>query len=477
VRVDQILERAARLHGGKTALVCGDDRRTYSEIDGQSTRLARALLDAGLQRGSRVAICLDHPIETVVSLFGVLKAGGVFLIIAPHAKAEQRRCILADSGAAVAIGSGGPEALTAPPSPSRADADLAALVYTSGSTGGPKGVMLTHGNLMAAAVSICSYLELTADDVVLNVLPLAFTYGLGQVTTAFHAGATLVMERTFAYPQAIIRTMLRERVTGFPLVPTIATLLLQQDLSRCRFPYLRYITNAAAALPLDKIRRLRAAFPTTKIYSMYGLTECQRVYYLPPDQIDARPGSVGVAIPGTDAYVVDERGERAAPGVVGELIVKGPHVMAGYWNQVDASARVLRRGPDGEAVLCTGDLFRMDADGFLYFVERKDDMIKTRGEKVAPRQVEEIISRLAGVAEVAVFGVPDDLLGQAVAAVVTPAPGAVVTSERVKRHCLEHLDAFMVPKMVDVRDALPTTDTGKISRRALQALAAGKACA
>lgn len=476
MRVDQILERSARRDGGKTALVCGSDRRTYREVDDQSNRLARALVDAGLQPGDRVAICLDPPIETVVSLFGVLKAGGVFLIVAPHTRVEQRQHILSDSGAAMIISASGPERVAAP-STVLAGPDLAALVYTSGSTGGPKGVMLTHGNLLAAAASICSYLELTADDVILNVLPLAFTYGLGQVTTAFHAGATLVLERAFAYPQAIIGTMRRERITGLPLVPTIATLLLQQDLSQHRFPHLRYITNAAAALPLDKIRRLRAAFPTTKIYSMYGLTECQRVSYLPPDQIDTRPDSVGVAIPGTEAYIVDERGERVAAGVVGELVVKGPHVMAGYWNQVDATARVLRRGPEGETVLCTGDLFRMDDDGFLYFVDRKDDMIKTRGEKVAPRHVEEVISRLAGVAEVAAFGIPDDLLGQAVAAVVTPAPGAALTSERVKRHCLEHLDVFMVPKTIEVRDALPTTETGKISRRALRALAVGKACA
>jgi long-chain acyl-CoA synthetase len=308
---------------------------------------------------------------------------------------------------------------------------------------------------MSAAAAICTYLENTPADVILNVLPLAFTYGLGQITTAFHSGATVVLERSFAYPGAVIDTMLRERVTGFPLVPTIATLLLQQDLQKHRFPDLRYITSAAAALSTSKIQRLRTAFPGVKLYSMYGLTECQRVSYLPPDQIDAHPASVGIAIPGSEAFVVNEHGQRAASGTVGELVVRGPHVMKGYWNQPQATATVLRPGPSpGEMVLYTGDLFKVDEAGFLYFVSRKDDIIKTRGEKVAPRQVEEVIARLSGVAEVAV---------------VTVTQGTSLTGEGIRRYCLEHLEAFMVPKIVDVRDALPTTMTGKVSRRALQA--------
>ena len=475
MRVEQILERRAQLDGDKTAVVCGEDRRTYRRIDEQSTLFARVLANAGLRPGDRAAICLDDPIETIVSLFGVLKAGGVFVIIAAHAPFEQRQRILADSGASVLISRDGSPSLRRTRSTERASTDLATLIYTSGSTGEPKGVMLTHGNLMAAAASICSYLDLTSSDVILNALPLAFTYGLGQVTTAFNAGATLVLERSFAFPQSVIRTMLRERVTGLPLVPTMATLLLQQDLRKHRFPHLRYITNAAAALSVSKTQWLRQTFPRAALYSMYGQTECQRVSYLPPDQIDARADSVGVAIPGTEAYVVDDRGERVAAGTIGELVVKGPHVMAGYWNRPEATAKALRQDSTGATVLHTGDLFRMDGDGFLYFVERQDDMIKTRGEKVAPRQVEEVIARLEGVAEVAVYGVPDGLLGEAIAAVVTPAPGATLSGERVKRHCLEHLGVIMVPKVVEIRDVLPTTATGKISRHALQAAAAAEA--
>jgi len=239
-------------------------------------------------------------------------------------------------------------------------------------------------------------------------------------------------------------------------------------------------TSAAAALSASKIQRLRAAFSGVKLYSMYGLTECQRVSYLPPDQIDAHPTSVGIAIPGSEVFVVNEHGQRAAPGTVGELVISGPHVMKGYWNQPEATARVLRPGPaSGETLLYSGDLFKVDETGFLYFVSRKDDIIKTRGEKVAPRQVEEVISRLPGVAEVAVYGIPDEVLGEAVAAVVTLTQGTSLTGERIQRYCLEHLEAFMVPKTVDLRDSLPTTITGKVSRRALQAETAtrsGEAC-
>ena len=489
-------------------------RCSYQQLDEQANRLARTLIDAGLQPGDRVGICLENSVEAIVSIFGVLKAGGVFTVINPQTTARQLTHILADSGAAALIARGGqidslaarwplltqlktvfvvgqegtpttsrgprsasfqdavaPGSPATPPKQRHRDTDLAALVYTSGSTGGPKGVMLSHGNMTSAAAAICAYLENTPEDVILNVLPLAFTYGLGQITTAVRAGATVVLERSLAYPRAVIDTMLREHVTGLPLVPTSATLLLQQNLQAHGFPHLRYITNAAAALSTSKIQRLRAAFPGVKLYSMYGLTECQRVSYLPPDQIDARPTSVGIAIPGSEAFVVDEHGQRAAPGTVGELVVRGPHVMKGYWNQPEATAKVLRAGSDpGETMLYTGDLFTADAAGFLYFVDRKDDIIKTRGEKVAPRQVEEVISRLPEVAEVAVYGVPDDVLGEAVAAVVTLTQGASLTRERIQRYCLEHLEAFMVPKIVDLRDAMPTTMTGKVSRRALRTI-------
>jgi acyl-CoA synthetase (AMP-forming)/AMP-acid ligase II len=359
----------------------------------------------------------------------------------------------------------------APPANRGTDLDLAMLVYTSGSTGFPKGVMMTHANVVAAATSITTYLENTADDVILNVLPISFDYGLYQVLMAAKLGATLVLEQSFAFPQAIFARMTAERVTGLPLVPTMAAIILQmRDLEPGAFPHLRYITNTAAALPPAHIARLQELFPTARLYSMYGLTECKRCTYLPPAELARRPGSVGIAIPGTEAYVVDEHGARVPPGVTGELVIRGPHVMQGYWEDPAATARALRPGPhDKEKVLHTGDLFRTDADGFLYFVGRKDDIIKTRGEKVSPKEIENVLYALSGIREAAVVGVPDPILGLAIKAVIAADPQAQLTAQHVIRHCAQHLEDFMVPKVVEFRAALPKTESGKISRRQVAA--------
>jgi len=501
MRVEALLSESAARAPEHTAIVCSRGGRwSYGQVDAASDRFARVLHDAGVDHGDRVVICLDNSIDAIVALFGALKAGCTFAIVNPHARTEHVCGVLADSGARVLVARS-PQIQSLEPSLPRLlglhtiihaegelkasiegarvygprfdepgpDTDVAALVYTSGSTGEPKGVMLTHRNMTAAAEAISGYLGNTADDVILNALPLAFTYGLGQITTAFRLGATVVLERSFAYPRAIADTMARERVTGLPLVPTMATLLLRHDVGGSGLPTLRYITNAAAALSAPTLSRLRETFPAADVYSMYGQTECQRASYLPPEHLDMRPDSVGIAIPGTSVAVVDEHGMPAAAGAAGELVVRGPHVMAGYWNRPDATARALRpSAATGDTELWTGDLFRTDEDGFLYFVERLDDIIKSGGEKVAPRLVEQVIAELSGVAEVSVFGVPDEVLGEVVAAVVTPMDGATLTREQIQRHCAKRLDAHQLPKVVTVRDRLPMTLTGKVSRRALR---------
>jgi acyl-CoA synthetase (AMP-forming)/AMP-acid ligase II len=331
--------------------------------------------------------------------------------------------------------------------------------------------MMTHQNVVAAATSITTYLENREDDIILGVLPMSFDYGLYQVLMAMKVGATLVIEKSFAFPQAILNRMAEEKVTGLPLVPTMAAMLLQmRDLAPGRLPDLRYITNTAAALPPAHILRLQELFPSARLFSMYGLTECKRCTWLPPAELQRRPGSVGKAIPGTEAHVVDESGKRVGPGVVGELVIRGPHVMKGYWENQEATDRVLRPGPfPWEKVLYTGDAFRTDDEGFLYFVGRKDDIIKTRGEKVAPKEVENVLYALPGIAEAVVVGVPDPILGLAIKAVVALAPGATVSEQDIIRHCARHLEDFMVPKMVAFRDALPKTESGKISRRLVEA--------
>jgi long-chain acyl-CoA synthetase len=505
MRFEQFLRDSAVRFPDKTALVASGRRLTYSQLDDLSDELAQGLIDRGIVRGDRVVLFLDNSAEAVVSVFAVLKAGAVFSPVNPSTKADKlayilnncraRGLITQQKTAAIAADAveGAPsialtivadgevvpqgfvhwnDVLTAPKfgllaGASGIDIDLAMVIYTSGSTGFPKGVMMTHQNVVAAATSITTYLENTHEDIILNVLPVAFDYGLYQVLMAVKVGATLVLEKSFAFPQVILNRCAEEKVTGLPLVPTMAAILIaQRNLEPGALPHLRYITNTAAALPPTHIERLQALFPHVALYSMYGLTECKRCTWLPPAELKNRISSVGTAIPGTEAYVVDDNGNKAAPGVVGELVIRGAHVMKGYWENPEATARALRPGPhEWERVLHTGDLFRTDDEGFLYFVGRKDDIIKSRGEKVAPKEVENVIYALPGVAEVAVIGVPDPILGKAIKAVVAIEAGAHVEAVDIVRHCARFLEDFMVPKFVEFRTSLPKTDSGKISRR------------
>lgn len=513
MQVEEFLEISADRFPDKVALVVGDQRLTYKEVDQQANRLAHSLTDLGVRRGDRVVICLDNSAEAVLSIFGALKAGGVFAIVNPGTKVDKLAYVLNNCRAKVIVcpdfrleeleGRAGqlPDTIGAVitgslaedrqkgslkivsfggcfsrgqapafrPRRQNIDVDLAALIYTSGSTGTPKGVMLTHVNIVSAAISITTYLENRQDDIILNVLPLAFDYGLYQVLMGFMIGGTVVLEKSFAYPHAVLEKIKQEKITGFPIVPTIAALLLQTDLGKYDCSSLRYITNTAAVLPSHHIAKLRSAFPHVKLFSMYGLTECKRVTYLPPEQLDARPDSVGRAIPNTEVYIVDEEGARVGPGVVGELVVRGSTVMKGYWEMPEATEKVLKPGPvPGEKVLLTGDLFRMDEEGFLYFVGRKDDIIKSRGEKVSPRELESAMCGLEGVAEVAVVGVPDEILGRAVKLFIRGKEGATLTEQEVRRYCARHLESFMMPKFIEFRPFLPKTPNGKIDKQELE---------
>jgi long-chain acyl-CoA synthetase len=507
MRFEQFLRRSAERFPDKTALVASGKRLTYSQLDDLSDELAQGLVDRGIARGDRVVLFMDNSAEAIVSIFAVMKAGAVFSPVNPSTKADKVAYILNNCGARglvtqqniaavaadaalaspsvaltiIADGEATPssqgfvhwsDALTAPSlalltGAPGIDVDLAMLIYTSGSTGLPKGVMMTHQNVAAAATSITTLIGNTPDDIILNVLPVSFNYGLYQALMAVKVGATLVLEKSFAYPQVILNRAAEEKVTGLPLVPTMAAILLaQRSLAPGALPHLRYITNTAAALPPAHIERLQALFPHAALYSMYGLTECKRCTWLPPAELKNRMSSVGIAIPGTEAYVVDDDGNRAAPGVVGELVIRGAHVMKGYWGNPEATARALRPGPHAwERVLHTGDLFRSDDEGFLYFVGRKDDIIKSRGEKVAPKEVENVIYALPGVAEAVVIGVPDPILGSAIKAVVATEPNASLEAVDIVRHCARFLEDYMVPKFVEFRRSLPKTDSGKISRR------------
>jgi acyl-CoA synthetase (AMP-forming)/AMP-acid ligase II len=323
--------------------------------------------------------------------------------------------------------------------------------------------------MVSAARSVSTYLGLRADDVIICVLPLAFDYGLYQLIMSVKVGATLVLERSFTFPVKVLEKMTEHRVTVFPGVPTIFSMLMNLgSLAAHDLGALRMITNTAAALSEEHIRRLRELFPQATLFSMYGLTECKRVTYLPPEQLDIRPTSVGRGMPNEEVWLVDENGRRLPDGSTGELVIRGSNVMRGYWEKPQETARRLKPGPiPGEMVLYSGDIFRTDEEGWLYFVARKDDIIKSRGEKVSPREVENALYAMEGVYEAAVVGVPDELLGQAVKAFVVLKPGHSPSERDVIRHCLSRLENFMAPKYVEFVDALPKTDTGKIKKTGL----------
>lgn len=359
------------------------------------------------------------------------------------------------------------------PLPRIIDIDLAALIYTSGSTGNPKGVMMTHHNMVAAATSISTYLENTSSDIILNVLPMSFDYGLYQLLMAMSFGGTLILEKDFIYPSVIVQKLKEERVTGFPGVPTVFAMLFKTGvLDRIELPDLRYVSNTGAALPVEFIKKLRGFFPKARIYSMYGLTECKRVGYLPPEDIDRKPGSVGRAMPNCEVYLADDSGKPVAPGEIGELCIRGSNVMQGYWNLPIETANVLVQGSHPyEKVLRSGDLFRMDDEGYLYFVARKDDIIKSRGEKVSPREVENVLYQLEGIEEAVVIGVQDNVLGEAVKAFVKVSLSHKLTEREVIQHCTRHLENFCVPKFIEFVDELPKSANGKIDKKQLKAKA------
>lgn len=514
--VQQYLENSAVRLPDKTALICGNKRLTYKQISDSVNRLAAALVNMGMKRQDRIIVFMDNSPEAVISLFGILKAGAIFILLNPQMKAKKLNYILKDSEACcllthaskaqvindvisdleelkhiIWVGSDHVATLisTVPTVNYHSwdrvlsddlssdadsiqkpiDIDLATIIYTAGSTGYPKGVMSAHYNMVAAIESITQYLENVEEDIILNTLPLSFDYGLYQILMAFSVGATVVLEKSFGYPQTIIERLVHEKVTGFPLVPTIAAILLRMEtLGRYDLNALRYISSTGATFPVPHIKRLRELLPHVKIYSMYGLTECKRVSYVPPDQIDGKPDSVGIPMANVETLVVNEEGQELEEGEVGELVVRGSNVMQGYWNDLSETANTFRPGRyRGETLLYTGDLFRKDRDGYLYFCARRDDLIKTGGERVSPKEIENTLQGLNGIEEVVAIGVPDEILGQAIKAVIVCKNEDALTEEIILRHCKKNLEPFMIPKYLESRASLPKLASGKVARKKL----------
>lgn len=503
---DSLLQHGADdTRSADIAVVVEGQPHSYAEMLASARCLATALRERGVIRGERVVIYMDNSWPCVVSIFAVLLAGGVFVMVNPLTKSDKLGFILDDCAAKVLVTDGHlagefqpllEQGLDIPvicsgsvPShagiasfsaalhdsrplgvaPATIPLDLAALIYTSGSTGQPKGVMQTHQSMCFATGSLIEYLRLDRQDRILCALPLAFDYGLYQLFMSVRLGACLVLERSFTYPAQVFARMREHAVTVFPGVPTIFAMLLSAHKREpmC-FPGITRVTNTAAALADDSATRLHEIFPQALIYKMYGLTECKRVSYLEPELVDSKPGSVGKAIPGTEVYLLDADGQPTPVGEVGILHVRGPHVMTGYWNRPEQSDFMLKPGRlPGERVLCTQDWFRMDAEGFLYFVGRSDDIIKSRGEKVSPAEVENAMHGIDGIRQVAVVGVSDELLGQAIRAYVVLDSDVTLSVGKIRAQCMRRLENFMVPQQIVLCESLPTTTTGKVSKRAL----------
>ena len=510
--IDHALRAFAEAAPARVALVAEGRRLSYAELNALVDRAAALFRDAGVTRGDRVVAALDNGVDAVVAYYGAIRADGVPSLLPTNTRARRfgqvltvaeprvlvaarsmRECLASvaelapdarpaatflygaapvgaeetaagiDFQAAVA---GAPERA---PERRAIELDLATLCWTSGSTGEPKGVMLTHQNLRNSSAAIGAYLGHTEYDVTLCVLPLSHTYGLFQLLVTHAFGGTVVLEKGFSMPWPIVQRLAEERVTGFAGVPTIfASMLSLKNMAKADLSALRYMTNAAYGLPAAQLLRLREILPNVRFFAMYGQTECTRVCYLPPDLALERPASVGIAMPNEELWIEREDGSRAAPGEVGELVVRGPNVMRGYFRNPEATARALRSGPlPGELVLHTGDLFKTDDQGYLYFVARKDDIIKTRGEKVSPLEVESVICKIDGVVEAAAVGVADAVLGQAVKVAVVKAEGAEVSADEIRRRVRAELDEVAVPKFVDFVDALPKTASGKVKKSEL----------
>lgn len=509
----ELIFRSADRFPDQQALIHQKNRISYAGLAKDINSAGAAMLALGLGRAERVAVYLEKRLETVIALFGATAAGGVFVPVNPLLKPEQVAYILRDCNVRILVTSADRLKLlstvlsqchdlhavmvvnpaAAPTTISglnivpwenalvegghikahhSIDGDMAAILYTSGSTGKPKGVVLSHRNMVAGAKSVAQYLKNTLDDRILSVLPLSFDYGLSQLTTAFHVGATGVL-MNYLLPRDIIDTVEEEKITGLAAVPP-----LWIELTRLNWPgniSLRYITNSGGAMPRATLDSLRSALPGTAIYLMYGLTEAFRSTFLPPEEVQTRPDSIGKAIPNAEVMVVRDDGSLCTAGEPGELVHRGALVSMGYWNDPEKTAERFKPVPSRQSGLTipelavwSGDTVRMDEEGFLYFIGRRDEMIKTSGYRVSPTEVEEVIYGTELVGEAAAVGVPHPVLGQAIVLITTPRAGTKLDQDALLAACKLQLPAFMLPSRIECREgSLPRNPNGKIDRRLL----------
>ena len=490
-QIADLLDQRANSRPDSVFVVDGDLRLTYAELRDRAAGQASALADAGVSRGDRVAILLPRGINALIAFFGAQMLGSVTIFISDVLKPAQITHILDHSGAQVLITSGRLQAPdigypadlvvlepggrgTPPKQGAHTSRDVAALFYTSGSTGMPKGVMFTHENLLSGAEIVASYLKLSADDRVLSVLPWSFDYGFNQVLSTMWAAGSLVVARSTHAPD-LCRLLVQTRITGLAGVPPFWEMLVGRTspFLSTPLPHLRYITNSGGGIRLGTLEAIRRAHPSVQVFLMYGLTEAFRSTYLPPDLVEQHPSSMGRAIPNTEILVLNQHGQRCAPGEVGELVHRGPTVAAGYWNDPEATARVFRPHPFappgavGEMAVYSGDYVRRDDNGLLYYVGRRDELFKRRGMRVNPTEIESFLLGTEMVTQVVVFAEPGEEPDPDVVAVVVPA-GDHIDAAALAKACRSGLPAFQQPSRMVLRADLPRTASGKIDRVAVK---------
>lgn len=492
---------------------------TYSELWSDILAVSRGLAALGVRQFDRIGIYLEKRIETVVSIFASSVARAVFVPINPLMRPRQVQHILTDCDVRVLVTSserlsglrslldeckaleyvivvgddvhpcGGRKEVVSWTEVARdsghvghdpgVDLDMAAILYTSGSTGKPKGVVLSHRNLVAGAESVSSYLHNNADDVILAVLPLSFDAGLSQLTTGFCVGAHAVL-MNHLMPGDVVRLCGKHGVTGLTCVPPLWIQLADQVWPDEAVEKLRYFASTGGRMPKATLERLRALFPHAAPYLMYGLTEAFRSTYLDPSEVDNRPSSIGKAVPNAEILVVRPDGMECEPGEEGELVHRGPLVALGYWNDPERTAMRFRPAPgrpgglSGEEIaVWSGDTVVRDSEGFLYFVGRKDDMIKSSGYRVSPTEIEEAAYDTGLVGNAVAVGVEDSRLGQRIGLGVTPVAEAELDVDVLIKLMAGQLPRYMVPKRVVIYDELPRMPNGKFDRGAVRRRLAG----
>jgi len=512
VLVHQLIESAADRHGTADSLSYKDETTSYRDLWSATLSIADGLRRLGVNSQERVAVFLEKRLETVIALFGASAAGAVFVPINPLLRPHQVAYILRDCGVRILVTS--PERLdslaeelvTCPdlhtvitvgsresssPRPvvswdeimtgdgarepvNSIDTDMAAILYTSGSTGPPKGVVLSHRNLVQGAESVSEYLANNSEDRILALLPLSFDAGLSQVTTGFNVGAKVVL-MNYLIARDVVKTCARHGITGLTAVPPLWIKLAAEKWPEDVGAGMRYFANTGGHMPRHLLDSLRKTFPGAKPYLMYGLTEAFRSTYLDPDEIDRRPDSIGKAIPNAEVLIVGENGEECQPGETGELVHRGALVSLGYWNAPEQTALRFRPAPGRseelslpEMAVWSGDLARKDQEGFIYFVGRSDEMIKTSGYRVSPTEVEEVVFQTGLVGEAVAIGLPDEELGQTIVVVVTLAQGDGLDVDALADECRKNLPLYMVPRQILVMSSLPRNPNGKIDRAGLR---------